>query len=173
MLEVVGSKAKASGVDVFRVQCNLCRLGCFPDQVFDYALLMFSTLGMIRGKASRRRALAEVRRILRPGGRIALHLHNFWLNLGSSEGRKWLWSQAGKALFHRSELGDRRMNYRGIPGMRVHLYRWGELKRELRAAGFRIDEVLPLHAVSAGPISMPWLAHSIRAGGWIIFAARP
>ena len=22
------------------------------------------------------------------------------------------------------------MTYRGIPGMRVHLYRWGELKRE-------------------------------------------
>jgi SAM-dependent methyltransferase len=173
MLEVVGTKAKAGGLDLLRVQCNLCRLGCFPDQVFDYALLMFSTLGMIRGRPARRRALAEARRILRPGGRIALHLHNFWLNLRDSEGRKWLWGQAATALLHRRELGDRRMTYRGISGMRVHLYRWGELKRDVRAAGFRIDEVLPLHAVSAARIAIPWLAHSLRAGGWIVFAARP
>ena len=75
-------------------------------------------------------------------------------------------------VWHRVELGDRWMNYRGIPGMRVHLYRWGELKRELRKAGFRIDEVLPLDEVSAAPISAPWFAHSFRAGGWIVFATR-
>jgi SAM-dependent methyltransferase len=172
MLEAVGSKASAEGIDLVRIQCNLCRLGCFPDHVFDYALLMFSTLGMIRGQSSRRRALAEARRILRPGGRLALHVHNFWLNLRDSQGRKWLRTQALQALFHRAELGDRRMIYRGIPGMRVHLYRWGELKRELRNGGFRIDEVLPLDEVSSAPIPAPWFAHGFRAGGWIVFAAR-
>jgi SAM-dependent methyltransferase len=173
MLEVVGCKARAGGLDVLRIQCNFCRLGCFPDQVFDYALLMFSTLGMVRGRASRRRALAEAWRVLRPGGRIALHLHNFWLNLRTRQGRKWLWAQAGTAFFHRAELGDRRMTYRGIPGMRVHLYRWSELKRELRAAGLRIDEVLPVDEVSAAPIPAPWIGHSLRAGGWIVFGSRP
>jgi SAM-dependent methyltransferase len=173
MLEVVGAKAASAGLHVLRVQCNLCQLGCFPDDVFDYALLMFSTLGMVRGRASRSRALSEATRILRPGGRIALHLHNFWLNLRNGQGRKWLWSQAGAALLRRADLGDRRMTYRGIPGMRVHLYRWGELKRELRAAGLRIDEVLPLDEVSAAPISPPRIGHSLRAGGWIVFAARP
>jgi hypothetical protein len=76
-------------------------------------------------------------------------------------------------LSHRAELGDRRMTYRGIPGMKVHLYRWGELKRELRAAGLQIDEVIPLDEVSAAPIPTPWIGHSLRAGGWIVFAARP
>ena len=66
MLEMVGSKAAEQGIELATVQSNLCRLGCFPDQVFDYALSMFSTLGMIRGREPRRRALAEARRILRP-----------------------------------------------------------------------------------------------------------
>ena len=60
MLEVVGQKACAAGVDVLRVEANLCRLGCFADASFDYALSMFSTLGMIRGRDARRRALARM-----------------------------------------------------------------------------------------------------------------
>ena len=71
MLELVGSKAAEQGTQLATVQANLCQLGCFPDQAFDYALSMFSTLGMIRGREPRRRALAEAQRILRPGGQIA------------------------------------------------------------------------------------------------------
>jgi SAM-dependent methyltransferase len=172
MLEVVGAKAHAAGVDLARIQANLCRLGCIADESFDYALLMFSTLGMVRGRAARRRALAEGARILRHGGRLALHAHNVWLNLRDPQGRAWLWSHLRHALFNRSDFGDRRMDYRGIAGMRVHLYRWGELKRELRRAGFRIDEYVALHEVSAAPILVPWLCPGLRAGGWIIFATR-
>jgi ubiquinone/menaquinone biosynthesis C-methylase UbiE len=172
MLNVVGLKALNDGVELTRVQANLCRLGCVPDQSFDYAISMFSTVGMIRGRDPRRRALAEARRILRPGGRFALHLHNLWLNLRNSQGRAWLLRHAAKVLARRALLGDRRMDYRGINGMYVHLYRWGELKRELRSAGFRIDEFIPLDEVSAAPIPMPWFFQSIRAGGWIVFAKR-
>jgi SAM-dependent methyltransferase len=173
MLEMVAFKARQWDLPVTTVQSNICRLGCFPDQTFDYALSMFSTLGMIRGRHSRRRALADARRILRSGGRIALHAHNLWLNLRNPQGRIWLWSQAPRAFFDRANLGDRRMTYRGIVGMNVHLYRWGELKRELRGAGLRIEEVVPLDEVSAEAIALPWLAHEFRAGGWIVFAARP
>ena len=172
MLEMVGVKAQDAGVRLLRVEANLCRLGCFPDRVFDYALSMFSTLGMIRGRTARRRALAEACRILRPGGRLALHAHHLWLNLRDRQGRAWLLGQACQALWPRHELGERRMTYRGIPGMRVHLYRWAELRRELRRAGFRIEEVLPLNEVSSEPIAAPWLAHSLRAGGWIVFASK-
>ncbi len=64
------------------------------------------------------------------------------------------------------------MTYRGIANMEVHLFTWRELKRDLRAAGFRIDEVLPIDAVRAKPIVAPWLGHPIRAGGWIVYASR-
>ena len=58
------------------------------------------------------------------------------------------------------------MSYRGIPGMKVHLYRWGELRRELRVAGFQIEEVLPLDEVSAALIDAAWfLLVSARGGG--------
>jgi SAM-dependent methyltransferase len=172
MLALVDAKARERGIALTTVQSNLCRLGCFPDGVFDYALSMFSTLGMIRGREARRRALAEAQRILRPGGRIALHVHNFWLNLRDRQGRRWLLSQVRQAVFDRANLGDRRMNYRGIPGMKVHLYRWGELKRELGGAGLQIQEVLPLDEISSASIKAPWLAHGLRAGGWIVFAVR-
>jgi SAM-dependent methyltransferase len=173
MLQAAGRKARAEGLAVGRVAANLCRLGCFPDATFAYALSMFSTLGMIRGAAARRRALAEAARILRPGGRLALHAHNLWLNLRNPQGRRWLLGQAGKRLLGRPDAGDRRMTYRGIPAMEVHLYRWPELRRELRAAGLRIDEVLPIDVEHARPIAAPWLAHGLRAGGWIVFARRP
>ena len=172
MLEMVSAKAGEQGIELTTVQSNLCRLGCFPDEAFDYALSMFSTLGMIRGRTSRRRALGEARRILRRGGRLALHVHNFWLNLRNPQGRSWLRTQAWQALFQRANLGDRRMTYRGIAGMKVHLYRWGELKCELRGAGFKIHEVLPLDEVSSASIGAPWFVHSLRAGGWIVFAVR-
>jgi SAM-dependent methyltransferase len=172
MLHVVGLKAGEAGVKLLRVQANLCRLGCLPDQSFDYGISMFSTLGMIRGRGPRRRALAEARRILRPGGWFALHVHNLWLNLRDPQGRRWLLRHAAKVLSRRDPLGDRRMDYRGINGMYVHLYRWGELKHELRWEGFRIDAVIPLDEVSAVPIAKPWLVPSLRAGGWIVFTRR-
>jgi SAM-dependent methyltransferase len=172
MLNVVGLKAQSADVTVSRVLANLCSLECVPDQSFDYAISMFSTVGMIRGRQARRRALSEARRILRTSGTIALHLHNLWLNLRNPQGRTWLLGHAAKVLSKKAELGDRRMDYRGIHGMYVHLYRWGELKRDLHHAGLRIDEVIPLDEVSAAPIRMPWLAHTIRAGGWIVFAKR-
>jgi SAM-dependent methyltransferase len=173
MLERVGAKADDEGIRLHRVQSNLCRLGCFKGELFDYALLMFSTLGMIRGKASRGRVLAETNRILRPGGHLALHAHNLWLNLRNSQGRKWLGQHLWSALLDRPNFGDRRMTYRGITGMSVHLYRWHELRRSLRAAGFSITEVIPLDEISAEPIRRPWFAPSIRAGGWIVFAEKP
>ena len=64
------------------------------------------------------------------------------------------------------------MTYRGVAGMAVHLFTWAELKSDLRSAGFRIDEVMPIDAVHARPIAGPWLAHPIRAGGWVVFLGR-
>ncbi len=174
LLARVGAKAERAGLSssILRVQANLCDLRCIPDRTFSYALSMFSTLGMIRGAPARRKALAETFRVLRDGGRLAIHAHNVWLNLDNPQGRLWLLGQAGKFLRRDPDCGDRRMTYRGIPSMEVHLFRWRELRRDLTGAGFRIDEVLPIDAVTARPIAAPWFWPGLRAGGWIVFASR-
>lgn len=173
MLGMVGTKAVGRGLAVHRVRANLCDLGCFPDGSFTYAISMFSTLGMIRGAEARRLALAESFRVLRPGGRLALHAHNIWLNLNNPQGRRWLLGQLWRTALGRPEAGDRRMTYRGVPGMEVHLYRWPELRADLRGAGFRIDEVLRIDTVTARPIPCPWFLPGFRAGGWLIFTHKP
>jgi SAM-dependent methyltransferase len=170
MLRKLGESARAENLRIGRVEANLCHLGCLASGSFAYGLSMFSTLGMIRGRDARRRALAEAARVLRPGGRLALHAHNFWLNLWLPQGRSWLLSQAGLALLGRPGVGDRRMTYRGIPRMEVHLYRWRELRRDLAGAGFRIEEIVPIDAVHALPIRFPRWLHGLRAGGWLVFA---
>ncbi len=174
MLARVMVKARAAGVsaNILGVRANLCRLGALPDQTFAYALSMFSTLGMIRGSTARRQALGEACRILQPGGRLALHAHNLFLNLRNPQGRLWLLHQALKIALRHPDAGDRRMVYRSIPGMEVHLYRWRELRRELKDAGFQIDEVLPLDSVHAQAIAAPWFLPGVRADGWIVFARR-
>ena len=89
------------------------------------------------------------------GGRLALHAHNAWLDVRDSQGRAWLRAVARRKLLGRADESDRPMTYRGIVGMEVHLFTWRELSADLRAAGFRIDEVLPIDAVHARPIAAP------------------
>jgi ubiquinone/menaquinone biosynthesis C-methylase UbiE len=172
MLEVVAAKAATAGLSVSCLQANLCRLQCIPDGTFDFALSLFSTLGMIRTPGARRAALAEAARILRPGGRLALHAHNIWINAHTWEGRRWLLAQRLASWRNQPHAGDRVMTYRGIPNMAVHLFHWPELRQLLTATGFTIDEVLPLNPVTAQPIPHPNWLPSLRAGGWLLFATR-
>jgi SAM-dependent methyltransferase len=173
MLAQLRRRAEEEGLPILPVRADLCRLGCITDGSFAYAISMFSTLGMIRGAASRRRALAEAARILRPGGRLALHAHNVWLNLHDPQGRRWLLGRLGGIALGRPEATDRRMTYRGIPNMEVHLYRWRELRGEVHGAGLRIEEVWPIDAVTSRRIGAPWFLPGFRAGGWIVFARKP
>lgn len=173
MLEVVRRKSEVERLQVTTIQANLCRLGAVREGQFAYALAMFSTFGMIRGASARRKAMAEAGRILRPGGRLALHAHNILLNLHDAQGRRWLAGEVWRTLRGRhSELGDRTMTYRGVPGMQVHLFRWRELQADLHAAGLTIEEVLPIDAITARPIAWPGFLPGFRAGGWIVFARK-
>jgi SAM-dependent methyltransferase len=173
MLRVLRRKAINQGLLIQAIEANLCDLRFLPESRFAYALSMFSTLGMIRGCNARRKALAETFRILRPGGRLALHAHNLWLNLGNPQGRRWLLSEVWRALHERHPLGDRRMTYRGIPGMEVYLYQWSRLRGDLLSAGFAIDRVVPIDTLRARPIRAAWFLPRLRAGGWVHFARKP
>ncbi len=64
MLRIVADNAAAENLPIQVIQANLVELGCLRDATADYAVCLFSTLGMIRGRENRQRMLEHVRRIL-------------------------------------------------------------------------------------------------------------
>jgi SAM-dependent methyltransferase len=173
MLRVLQEKAQAAGVVVAPLLANLCELDCLPSEQFDYALSMFSTLGMISGPDERLQALRQTLRILKPGGRFAVHAHNLWHNVFNPQGRRWLLRDRYEHYLRGQPGGDVRMHDRGIPHMYMHVFTRSEIVRLLQAAGFVVDEVLPLNATGAGPLRRPIWWGGLRANGWILVAHRP
>jgi SAM-dependent methyltransferase len=169
MLAVVGEKAAAEGLPIDRLLANIVELGCLGDHVADYCICMFSTLGMVRGHANRLRALQHVRRILKPGGRFVLHVHNRWYNLFSAEGREWLLATvAGWLLGRDVEPGDKFFDYRGIPQMYLHVFTRRELAGVLHAAGLRVVKFIPLDTRRRHRLRCAWWLGRLRSNGWIV-----
>jgi ubiquinone/menaquinone biosynthesis C-methylase UbiE len=169
MLAVASEKASAAGVVVQLLRANLTELDCLRDQSFDYAACLFSTLGMVLGADQRRRVAAHTFRILRPGGRFLLHVHNRWFSFWDRAGRHWLLSDA---LWART--GDRVMPvHQGIAGLTLHHFTRRETLCLLREAGFRILEVRPISLRENGQLRLPAWFGWLRAYGYLLAAERP
>jgi SAM-dependent methyltransferase len=168
MLAVVREKAGREDLPITCVHANLVELD-LPDDAVDYALCLFSTLGMIHGRANRQRVLEHVRRVLKPGGVFILHVHNYWWNLYDPGGPWWLISNYLRAKLLRDiEPGDKFFHYRGVQNMFLHVFTRRELMTSLRRAGFQVREMIPLHATRKRELRFPWLLSSLRANGWIV-----
>ena len=173
MLEVLAGKARQQQAKVDCLRCNLVELDALADQVADYALCMFSTLGMIRGHQYRRQFLAHAHRILQPGGCLLLHVHNYWYHLQDPGGPRWMLANLLASCWQKNtERGDREFFYRGVPRMFLHAYRKSELRRDLLQAGFTIDRLIPLSPRGAEPLGNAWFFPSLRAIGWLAVARR-
>lgn len=169
MLSIVRKKAREEGLPIDCLRANLCQLDCLADASIDYAMCLFSTLGMIRGRIYRQLALTNFRRILRPGGKLVLHVHNFWFNLRDPGGPLWALGNLLSAPFSRTlEVGDKWFPYRGLPSMYLHVFRWRELAADLRLARLRVKERIPLDAARRQRLSRPWLLGPLRTNGWIV-----
>jgi SAM-dependent methyltransferase len=169
MLDVIGEKAAEEKLRIDRVLANMVELDCLADGMADYCMCLFSTLGMIRGGENRQRALGHVRRILKPGGRFVLHVHNFWYNLRDPGGPWWVLKSVVRALFSRDfEAGDKFFDYRQIPNMYLHVFRRRELLGALRRAGFRVVELIRLDPRRFRALRRPWFFGDLRANGWIV-----
>ncbi len=126
MLEIVRQKAVGEKLAIDVLNANLVELDALPAEAFDYALCLFSTLGMIRGVKNRRQFLGHVRRILKPGGVFVLHVHNARYRFGRGLGKRGI------------EPGDRTMpQHRGGAELTIHHYTRREIMADLGAAGFR------------------------------------
>lgn len=171
MLDVVGEKAGAAGVHVDRLQANLVELDCLADATFDYAACLFSTLGMIAGADARRRFLAHVRRLVRPGGVFVVHVHNrsfLWL---TRAGRRLLRRNWRQSLLGRESRGDFIMPpHQGVGSLLMHLFTRGEIARLLREAGFDVLRIRPLSVRADGRLRAPWWFGRWRSYGYLIAA---
>jgi SAM-dependent methyltransferase len=169
MLRVAGEKAAVARVKVHRLKANLVDLDGLRDGSFDYAACLFSTIGMVRGVAERRRVLADVHRILKPGGVFVLHVHNRWFNVWSPGGRAWLLENTWRALLGRGEAGTVRMPvHQQVAGLKLHLFTRREVVRELRRAGFHIREVRPVGLRPDGRLPRPGWFGRLRAYGYLV-----
>jgi ubiquinone/menaquinone biosynthesis C-methylase UbiE len=153
------------------VQGNLCALECLTDREFDYALLLFGTLGMVSGRDYRRRILEHARRILKPGGFLALHVHNVWRHLNSPQGRGWLVRDLAKRLLGHPTAGDSEHAYRGVPRMYHHAFTRREIIALLHLCGFAIREMIPLapldHSAESSAESKSDGARDLACWGWL------
>ena len=174
MLRQAGARAGESGVVLHRVKANLVELDGLADRSFHYAACLFSTLGMIAGADNRRRVLAHAHRLLRPGGKFILHVHNRWFNIWDPAGRRWLARELLRSLLLRSERGDRQMPvHQRIAGLTLHLFTLREVKRMLKSAGFKIVDVAPVGLQPVGLMSSPRIFPRLRAYGYLLAALRP
>jgi len=174
MLAVAREKAEAAGVRVRLLHANLAELDGLRDGCFDYAACLFSTLGMVMGAENRRRVVGHAFRLLRPGGRFVLHVHNRWFNAWNGPGREWLLRDGWGRLRGRAEGGDRVMPvHQGVAGLTLHLFTRRETVRLLTDAAFRIQEVRPISLREDGRLTWPWWFGGLRAYGYLIAAERP
>ncbi|MBI3821230.1 MAG: methyltransferase domain-containing protein [Planctomycetes bacterium] len=174
MLKVLGEKAAARGLTIPRICANIAALDIFADASFDHAACLFSTLGLIVGAEARRRAIAHVFRLLRPGGVFVLHVHNRWHNLWTSHGRWLLWNDLWSSWFGGGEAGDYEMPPRqGVGALTMHLFTRREVTGLLQSAGFEIVEVRPVSLNPDGRLACPWWFGRLRAYGYMIAVRKP
>jgi SAM-dependent methyltransferase len=173
MLDLVREKAALEGLAIECLAANLVELDAVADESVDYAMCLFSTLGMIRGRVNRCQALGHMRRILRPGGKLVLHVHNFWFNLWDPGGPWWVVGSLGKSAVRKNwEVGDKYFPYRGVPNFFLHVFRERELRRDLRHAGLAVRRWTPLDVKRRHALRRPWLLPTLRANGWIVVCER-
>ena len=174
MLEVARQKMARAGVTAPLVRADMMDLSLlFRPDTFDYAACMFSTLGLVAGHANRRVFLTDVADVLRPGGKLALHVHNRWYGLTKPEDLLFIATNLWQTWRGRAELGDKILwYYRGIRNMYVHVFSRRELRDLLSSAGFVVRQIVPLNRRRSGPLRLPWAA-GLRANGFIALAEKP
>ena len=165
MLTRARANTTGAGVRVEWVNANLVDLTGQKDANFDYAACLFSTLGMVRGAENRVKVVANILRLLKPGGRFVLHVHNrTFIGLGWRR----ILTHSLRGALGRPDAGDTTMPqaYGGAP-LTLHHFSRREAVRLLSGIGFAVREV---HQVGLnGEAVRGWW----RTYGYLLLAERP
>jgi len=174
MIRVAKEKLRDTCVRATLIRADMVDLpSLFQPEAFDYALCMFSTIGLVRGRRNRQTLMRGIVELLRPGGRFAIHVHNRWHGLTTADGLWFLGSNLWQTWRGRAELGDKILwYYRGIRNLYLHIFSRGELVDLLTGAGLVIRELVPLNRRRTGGLRIP-IAAGLRANGFIALAERP
>jgi len=173
MIDVARRKLEAEGLAAKFVTGNFCDLSDLESGSFDYAISMFSTLGMVRRRRNRVRAVAEAARVLRPGGTFVVHAHNLLHSWGIPGGTARLARTLLNSLTGRGELGDVTIDpYRGVRNMFLHCYRCGELASDLGEGGLGVQRMLYINEARDGLLNGLFLRRYL-ANGFIAIAGKP
>ncbi|MCA9191125.1 MAG: class I SAM-dependent methyltransferase [Planctomycetales bacterium] len=171
------STAQRKGLDRQRaawIQANLVELDGLNSCSIDMAVCLFSSLGMIQGRAHRLTFLKHVVRCLKPGALFICHVHNRYRSLLDPGGLKWLLSGWWKEKTGTTwEYGDRVYAYRGLPAMFLHIFSRREILSDLACAGFENHQVFPIAATGDALLSKRSLLVNIRAGGYFVVSRSP
>ena len=182
MLNHVVERSKRSQVEstsqgtgsIVPLRANLVQLDCLADNSAAGAVCLFSTLGMIQGRKNRRTVLRHASRIVRPGGKLLLHVHNRYASLAQSGGKRLLAKSLLNSIVSREhEFGDATYAYRGLPDMFLHRYSRRELIADLRISGWQINHIHRLTLDGSTTIEEN-AANKLRiAGGYLLEAQTP
>jgi SAM-dependent methyltransferase len=173
MLRVAGMKAENAKVAVELHHANIVELEFLTDSSFDYVACLFSTLGMVSGSEERQRVINHAFRLLKPGGRFVLHVHNWWHNLRDRDGRKWWFRDIVRKVRRDRKAGDRRAPaHQGIGGFSLHHFTRRETCIMLRRAGFHVTRVQPISTRPDSHLPWSWFLGNVRAYGFLVCAER-
>ena len=151
MLDIARGKLARKGLRARLIGGDICELRGLADGWFDYAICMFSTLGMLRRGELRLAAVRAARRVLKGGGIFALHVHNRLHNLFDAAGRRWLRRNEAEAASGRAELGDKLIyGYRGLRKMHLHIFSSREIEALLEEGGFEVMRLVRLNGPRTG-----------------------
>lgn len=156
-LEISGPMVKEARRIVKILECEIpFRVGDardtgFEDGLFDGAIFGFNGLMQIPGRDERRRALAEIYRILQPGGHLVFTSHfqesdkhrKHWNN----EAKRW---ERGVQLPELIDFGDR-YEQTDLGQMFIHVPRISEVQEDLEATGWVLEWEMPRSQIANEP----------------------
>ena len=166
LLQACNKKIKGSHLFL---RANMLDLSPICSNSIDYSSCLFSSFGMLLNEEHRVAMLNEIFRVLKPGGKFILHVHNLWSAAQGLNGYKWMTFDLFRRLGQSVEFGNKLLpTHQGIIGLTLHLFTWKEIESLLRKTHFKMIEILPLGNQSWETCKSPGLGKKFFAHGFLI-----